>query len=113
MKKQTPEQIVKTAICQWLELKHVFFWLNSSVGIYDPIRKIYRKNNSRYHRNGQPDILGITMLGTFFGCEVKAPGKKPTPEQQDFITEANARGAICFWADSLDSFISQWEERII
>jgi hypothetical protein len=36
--------------------------------------------------------------------EVKAPGKKPTPEQCDWLERARLAGARAGWWDSLDSF---------
>ena len=39
------------------------------------------------------------VKGRFVGIETKAPGKKPTPRQQQCIDEINAAGGLAFWCD--------------
>ena len=54
---------------------------------------------------GQPDLLGFTTTARLIACEVKAAGKKPTPEQQEFLAEVAAAGGIAFVAyDVADVF---------
>lgn len=47
---------------------------------------------------GSSDIIGI-YKGRFLAIEVKAPGKKPTKEQLNFIRVVNEKGGISFWID--------------
>ena len=42
---------------------------------------------------GSCDLIGI-YKGRFVGLEIKQPGKKPTPEQSNFIDMINRLGGI-------------------
>jgi len=44
--------------------------------------------------------------------ELKAPGKKPTPEQKAFKEEVERHGALCYWFDNFDSFYGFLQELI-
>ena len=61
---------------------------------------------------GFPDLLGV-IPGSGRACfiEVKRPGNKPTPAQFAFLETVRAKGAISFWADSVDSALSQFREQ--
>ena len=99
------------------------FWVNDSVGIWDPTRKIYRKSNSPYKRLGVPDILGHWVVGKDatganvarpMGLEVKTPEVKDlfgkviqhkgrvSPDQQMFIELAKKGGWIVGVVRSID-----------
>ena len=43
---------------------------------------------------GSSDIIGIMPDGRFLAIEVKKPGKKPTPEQLNFIEAIRRHGGI-------------------
>lgn len=45
--------------------------------------------------------------GRAFWCEIKVPGKKPNPEQFEFLDKMEAAGALSFWCDSPNEFIAQ------
>lgn len=84
----TPEGRIKKACCEWLELQRdVFFWNQESTGIWDPRMNAFRKKNSRFQRNGVPDlliqlnVLGIPVLA---GAEVKTPGNQQSDAQIEF-----------------------------
>lgn len=102
-KMSTPEGLIKNAILDYLKLHHRDFlvWQNDSVGVYDPIKKIYRKNRSRHHKNGVSDIIGLLKGGRFLAIEVKSAVGKVSPEQKEFITEVNEYGGIAFVARSV------------
>jgi len=53
-------------------------------------------------QKGLPDLMGILSDGTFLGIEVKKPGGKVSPEQIEFINQANEKGAMCFIAYDLE-----------
>lgn len=97
----TPEGFIKNSICSYLKLKNVFFFIHDSVGIYDPIKKIYRTNISPYRVKGVADILGI-YKGKFLAIEVKAPKSYPTQEQKAFIEKVKSEGGIAFIARSIE-----------
>lgn len=101
----TPEGLIKQAICYYLltrkDLVRIF-WSNASVGIYDPVRKMYRKNNSPFQLKGTSDILGMFHGGRMFALEVKAGKNKPTAEQKIFLDEINQGGGLGIVAYSVD-----------
>lgn len=104
----TPEGDVKNAILEWLSFQpRCFVWPNASVGVFDPVRKVYRKPNSKYHINGVSDILGI-WNGRPLAIEVKRKkgprgglnGSVVSEDQEKFIKKFNAHGGIAFVAHS-------------
>lgn len=99
------ESAVKKQICDFLNTlpdQDIMFWINESVGIYDPRRKIFLKKRSRYQRKGVADLLGI-YRGKPFACEIKRPGSyHVSPEQKAFIEEFNRKGGIAFIAKSIE-----------
>ena len=81
----TPEGIVKSQIRNMLRLMKIVHW-NHAASALSP--------------RGVPDIIGtLPPLGRALYIEVKAPGKKPSQLQMDFLTEQAGAGAIAFWAD--------------
>ena len=59
---------------------------------------------------GFPDLVGvIPPTGRAIYIEVKAAGKKPTTIQANFLELLREKGAVAFWADSLDSALAQFE----
>jgi hypothetical protein len=55
----------------------------------------------RFGKPGESDLYGHlpTPDHRAIFVEVKRPGRKPTPEQLDFLNRANARGDIGLWCD--------------
>jgi hypothetical protein len=86
------ESDVQNAIFEYLAiLPGCFTWRNNSVGVFDPIKKIYRKNNGKFSINGVADILGI-YLGRPLAIEVKGYGGKLSPHQKDFLAKFEVAG---------------------
>jgi len=57
----------------------------------------------RFSRPGQADLYGWHReTGRHIEVEVKAPGKRPTPQQMAWLKVARSQGCISFWADSLE-----------
>lgn len=98
----TPEGEIKNAILEYLSyLSDCFVWPVHSVGVYDPIKRIYRKNHSKYHRNGVSDICGIYKARPL-AIEVKAPKGVLSDHQKSFINEFRRHGGIAFVARSVE-----------
>jgi len=109
----TPESKVRNEICLWLKWKRVLCFIHDSVGIFDPIRKVYRANKNPHRRKGVGDILGVLPGGRFLSIEVKAPevkdlfGKKiqskgyASAEQKIFIEDVNNQGGVALIAWSV------------
>ena len=75
-------------------------WVCKTTGIFDPVKKIYRRDNSRYFRKGVPDILGIHK-GRPLAIEVKSLKGRVSPDQEKFIEEFNVHGGVGIIARSL------------
>ncbi len=68
--------------------------------------KCYKLTGNNYSTRGLPDLL-VLLNGKTMLVEVKVKGEKPDPHQVARMEEITRHSGICFWADSLDSFISQ------
>ena len=104
MAKTTSEKEIEKNILEYLSFNRVFAWKNNSVGIYDPIKKTFRKPVSKYLINGVADILGILPDGRFLAIEVKTPRNNKRPVNQvNFINEVNFKGGLAFFANSVEA----------
>lgn len=104
--KTTPEGEIKHAIFTWLTLqpKAMAFPVYNG-GIFDPVRRIYRKPNSRFYRAGVPDILGI-WDGKPLAIEVKTKTGVVSEDQKGFLSEFSSRGGIAILARSLEEVVA-------
>jgi hypothetical protein len=59
-------------------------------------------NFVRFAAPGQSDLWGIDRTGRHWEIEVKRPGNRPTPAQLKWLKEMTARGAVAYWADSVN-----------
>lgn len=59
---------------------------------------------------GFPDLIGVAPGGRFLAIEVKRPPNKPTKFQSAFLALFRSKGAIAFWADSVDDAIKKYAE---
>lgn len=101
-KYQNPEQKIKNEILWWLKSQpKCFVWPNDSVGIYDPIKRIFRKKNSPFHIKGVADILGI-WNGMPIAIEVKSKKGVASPEQINFLKVFALYGGISLIARSVE-----------
>lgn len=90
------EQDIQKAILDYLKYKKIYSWKSPSTGLYDPTRKIFRKNKGIK----TVDILGILPSGKFLAIEVKRKPNKPTPDQLEFIDNINRNNGLAFVAYS-------------
>lgn len=95
------EKDIENQILAWLWSKRIFAWKNQSVGVFDPIRKIYRKSNNKFHLNGVSDILGV-YNGKFLAIEVKSNSGKLTENQKEFLERIKSYGGIGIVARSIE-----------
>lgn len=101
----TPENIIKNQICYYLKSRGIFFWSQNNVGIYDPVRKRFRKSHNPFRIKGVSDILGVLPCGRLLCIEVKTKRGYPTPEQKLFIENVNLNGGLAFIARNIDDVI--------
>jgi len=90
----------------YLRLKGIYCWKNSTVGIYNPKSGGYIPSNAK----GVSDILGILPGGRFLAIEVKRPGGRPSEHQTAFIQEINRHGGVAFIAYSIEDLITHLHE---
>jgi len=107
MKRVIPEKAIENQILHYLYKKKIFAWKNQSTGVFDPIKKIYRKSNNPFHIRGVADILGILPDGRFLAIEVKSQTGRASEEQKKFIWQINARGGKAFIAKSIEDVDSE------
>lgn len=96
------EKQIETCILRWLNAQwDCFAFKINTVGIYDPVAKVFRKNMNPYVIKGTSDILGVCR-GKFFAIEVKTPMtiKNGLSEDQiSFLERVKRRGghayAVC------------------
>lgn len=98
------EKQLEKSILQYLTYNRIFAFKVNNTGIYDPIKKIWRKPNSPYILKGVSDILGVLPSGKFLAIEVKAPKRLNTltEHQKLFLRNVNKNGGIGFAADSIE-----------
>ena len=95
------ESEIKREICDYLALRRdLFFWVQESQGTFDPRKKIFRKKNSKYQKNGVPDINVFMKFHTwplvYVGLEVKRKKGVQTPSQLEFEIDFKKFGGFYF-----------------
>jgi hypothetical protein len=97
------EQGIQRAILDYLRWRGIPCYKHQNAGIM--------KRDGSYiptHTRGVSDIIGcIPKTGRFLAIEVKRPGGKPSPEQQQFIDMINGAGGLAFLAMSVEDVISK------
>lgn len=106
-KKVIPEKAIENQILHYLYKKNIFAWKNQSTGVFDPIKRIYRKSNNPFHIKGVSDILGILPDGRFLAIEVKSATGRASEEQKHFLWQINAKGGKAFLARSIEDVESE------
>ena len=81
---QTPEGKVRTKVVKWAA--------DHDIG---HVRMSFRPGVKR----GVPDDQFMLPNGWSLWIEFKAPGKKPTPKQEEKLTEMKRRHHYCMWTD--------------
>jgi len=84
--KQSEQQIQKS-ILDMLSLTGWYAYKQDSVGIYDPVKNLYRKSNTA----GKSDIIAIKK-GTVLFVEVKSKIGKQPPSQKEFERNIKEHG---------------------
>ena len=97
------EKQIENTILEYLNfLPECIAWKNQSIGIWDPVRKAYRKPHNKWHINGSSDILGIYKQ-QFLAIEVNAPKNRSRPKhQKQFIEMIKVHGGIAGFCSSIE-----------
>jgi hypothetical protein len=96
------EKQIENSVLSYLKMRGIFVFKNQSVGVFDPVRKVFRKPQSKHQIKGASDILGVLPGGRFLAIEVKAPKGRPTKEQMMFLDAVNRNGGLGFIARSIE-----------
>ncbi|MBR9701062.1 hypothetical protein GOV11_04310 [Candidatus Woesearchaeota archaeon] len=112
--KKEKESDIQKAIVQYFKCRGIFCWVNKTQGTYDVAKRTFRRNTTM---KGIPDILGVMQGGRMLAIEVKSKTGSLTPEQRNFIENANSLGAFSGMCRSvkdaeklLNKFLEQSEE---
>jgi hypothetical protein len=85
----TANNLTKQAM-RVLDLKGFRVWRQNNGGVYDPVKKIFRKGSST---PGISDILGFhRKTGIIVACEIKAGKDKISPDQEVFLNSVKRAG---------------------
>ena len=99
------ESDIQKSILDFLTLKGIFHYKNSTVGIYKQATATYIPSPSV----GAPDIVAV-IAGKFIGIEVKRPGGKMSDHQEAFRTALEKAGGVYWCVDSLDAVVNGIED---
>ena len=86
----TTETDIQNLIRLALSERGIISWRNNTGALKDKDGRLIRYGMCP----GSSDIIGIMPDGRFLAIEVKKPGKKPTPEQLNFIEAIRRHGGI-------------------
>ena len=101
MLKEPTEKEIENSILAYLQTQKGFFWKNNTVGVYDPVKKTFRRQ-SKYCINGVADILGVTPGGRFVAIECKSKKGKASKAQEHFLSMVSNFGGLGFIARSIE-----------
>ena len=111
--KNLPESVIESQIFHYLRGKGVLCFKSIQAGFFDPVRKVFRKQNSPYFRKGVSDCLGLLPDGRFLAIEVKARYGKVSPDQQRFIDDVNKSGGVAFVARSMEDVVERLDSILV
>ena len=100
---------LQAAIVTFLNYHGYFVWVEKTVGIYDPTKKIFRK--SKTNMAGKSDIIGITPEGRFIAIEVKIGKDFLKQEQIYFLDNIKSKGGIAITVKSFDEFLNHFNNK--
>ena len=111
-KKASPEKAVQKAIQQAFRLRYNIALVHVDSGAAGMRQGMARGQGGHSATpSGFPDLVGVVPpSGRAVYVEVKAPGNKPTPTQTAMLELLRNKGAVAFWADSVESACAQFEQ---
>ena len=101
------ESEIQKACLEFLQWNKIFCYINTSSGVYDPTRRVFRTNKNM---KGVSDIIGICPDGRFLAIEIKAEKEKVSEDQQVFLENVATKGGVAFVARSVDELESKLME---
>lgn len=103
----TEKQIEQSIISYLNAIPGTLVFKYNAGGVFDPTKRIFRKNHSNNYLIGVSDILGIYQ-GKFIALEVKRPSKRKntTAHQKYFLFRIIECGGYSAVVTSIDDVIS-------
>ena len=102
----TKEKDIERQILDFLVSCSIFVFKVNTVGVWDPVKSIYRLPKSQHIIRGIADIIGIYQ-GKFLAIEVKTPKRKKllSEEQKLFLDTVKSQGGIALVATCVEDVI--------
>jgi len=97
------ESDIQNQICDYLALKHLFFWRQNTAPTFQKDRQCFRRM-PKYSLKGVSDII-LILDGVPWFIEVKRPKTYQSPEQKKFQSNVEANGGIYKVVRGLDDVI--------
>tara|TARA_B100000809_G_C14792398_1_gene407135 strand:+ start:26 stop:367 length:342 start_codon:yes stop_codon:yes gene_type:complete len=102
MRKEPSEKEIENSILDYLQTQKGFFWKNNTVGVYDPVKKTFRRP-TKYCINGVADILGVIPPdGKLVAIEVKSKKGRVSKNQEAFLLRVRMQNGKAFIARSIE-----------
>lgn len=110
MKTKTTTNSTTGAILLYLNSMGHFVWRNNTTGVYDPVKKLFRKPKGQL--NGVADIIGMSSDGRFLSVEIKTGRDKQSDSQLHFEDLVNSHNGIYIVAKNFDDFLIEFNDII-
>lgn len=107
MKPKLSEHDIQKQILDWLKIQGIFHWRNNT-GSSGPMFHNGKRRFVRFGVAGAPDIF-VVHKGNIIGIEVKAVGKKASPDQMSFGLELVRAGGLYTIASSIEDVMEVLE----
>jgi VRR-NUC domain len=83
-----------------LDMSGFNVWRQNNGGVYDPTKKVFRRNSST---PGVADIIGYhRTTGCFCACEIKAGKDRLSAAQEMFLSSIEKAGGFVFVIRTMD-----------
>lgn len=111
-KEEMPENILESQLLGFLKVRG-WVLIRQQPGLWIPYHVFQKKEAVarpiRMHEKGAADWLAIRISAVTGHCdlfflEVKAPGRKPEPDQEKWLRDRRAVGFLADFFDSLETF---------
>lgn len=103
------ESVVLKQCLEYLKLKGICAWRQNS-GSFAGEHKGKKRFVKFSGADGITDLVGVLPNGKFIGIEIKRPGGKPKPHQEEFMRMIIRNNGVAFWVDSVDQLIEKISE---
>lgn len=107
-KKSNQTNATTLAIIGYLNTSKCWAWRNNTIGVFDPVKKVFRRN--KHSLRGAADIIGLTQKGQFLSVELKTGKDKMSIHQEYFREQITNHGGIYLCVKDFDDFLKQFSQ---